>query len=116
MSTTAVGLADADIVATKPPGVIRVSLRMWRTRVGLLIVAVLAIVALFGRYIAPYGEAEAVGLPFKPSDKTRKDSLFGSANVGHDVWIALPVRGPADPVSAVTGHGARRSSSAPRSA
>ena len=86
MSTAAIGLADTDIVAKKPPGVIRVALRMWRTRVGLLIVGLLAIVALFGRYVAPYGEAEAVGLPFKPSGKTRKDTLFGSANVGHDVW------------------------------
>ncbi len=101
MSTTAVGLADADIVATKPPGVIRVSLRMWRTRVGLFIVAVLAIIALFGRYIAPYGEAEAVGLPFKPSDKTRKHSLFGSANVGHDVWTRFLYGGKPILISAV---------------
>jgi peptide/nickel transport system permease protein len=86
MSTTAV-TAPIDLdAAKKPPGVIRVALRMWRTRIGLLIVAILAIIALFGRYIAPYGEAEAVGLPFKPSGKTRKHSLLGSANVGHDVW------------------------------
>ncbi|HEX2786057.1 MAG TPA: ABC transporter permease, partial [Ilumatobacteraceae bacterium] len=52
----------------------------------LLIVALLAMIALFGRYIAPYGEVEAVGLPFKPSGKTRKHTIFGSANVGHDVW------------------------------
>ena len=71
---------------TRPPGVMRVALRMWRTRVGLLIVAGLAVIALFGRYIAPYGEAEAVGLPFKAAADTRLDSLLGSANVGHDVW------------------------------
>jgi peptide/nickel transport system permease protein len=86
MSTTEVSPIDLELVARKPPGVIRVAMRMWRTRLGMLIVAILAIVALFGRYIAPYGEAEAVGLPFKPSGKTRKHSLFGSANVGHDVW------------------------------
>jgi peptide/nickel transport system permease protein len=77
---------DVEVAEKKPPGVIRVALRMWRTRVGLLIVVLLGALALFGRYIAPYGEAEAVGLPFKPSGKTRKDTLFGSANVGHDVW------------------------------
>ncbi len=86
MSTTAITAADIEIVARKPPGVIRVALRMWRTRVGLLIVAVLAIIALFGRYIAPYSESEPVGLPFKPSGTTRKEALLGSANVGHDVW------------------------------
>ncbi|MBK5332775.1 MAG: ABC transporter permease [Ilumatobacteraceae bacterium] len=79
-------IEDVEIAEKKPPGVIRVALRMWRTRVGLLIVALLGALALFGRYIAPYGEAEAVGLPFKSSGKTRKDTLFGSANVGHDVW------------------------------
>ena len=86
MSATVINPAGEETVGKPPPGVIRVSLRMWRTRIGLLIVTLLAIIALFGRYIAPYGEAEAVGLPFKPSGKTRKDTLFGSANVGHDVW------------------------------
>jgi peptide/nickel transport system permease protein len=78
--------ADAEIVPRKPPGTIKVALRMWRTRVGLIIVALLCVIALFGRYIAPYGEADAVGLPFKPAGKTRKHTIFGSADVGHDVW------------------------------
>ena len=76
---------DVEIAEKRPPGVIRVALKMWRTRVGLLIVALLGAIALFGRYFAPYGEVEAVGLPFKSSGKTRKHTLLGSANVGHDV-------------------------------
>jgi peptide/nickel transport system permease protein len=79
-------IQEMELADKKPPGVIKVALRMWRTRVGLLIVAVLCALALFGRYLAPYGEREAVGLPFKTSGNTRKDALFGSANVGHDVW------------------------------
>lgn len=75
----------AEVESKRPPGVWRVALRMWRTRIGLLIVALLCALALFGRYVAPYGEVEAVGLPFKPSDATRKDTVLGSANVGHDV-------------------------------
>jgi len=78
--------ADGEVFDNKPPGVIRIAFRMWRTRIGLMIVVVLGIIALFGRYIAPYGEREAVGLPFKPAGETRKETLFGSANVGHDVW------------------------------
>jgi peptide/nickel transport system permease protein len=78
--------ADVEIVPRKPPGTIKVALRMWRTRIGLIIVAVLCVIALFGRYIAPYGEVDAVGLPFKPAGKTRKHTIFGSADVGHDVW------------------------------
>ena len=79
---------------------------MWRTRVGLLIVALLCVIALFGRYIAPYGEREAVGLPFKPSGKTRKDALFGSANVGHDVWTRFLYGGKPILIAAVSGDGA----------
>jgi peptide/nickel transport system permease protein len=87
VSTTLVSTPeDVELAEKKPPGVIRVAVRMWRTRVGLLIMAMLCAVALFGRLVAPYGEREAVGLPFKASGKTRKDTLFGSANVGHDVW------------------------------
>jgi peptide/nickel transport system permease protein len=87
VSTTLVSTPeDVELAEKKPPGVIRVAVRMWRTRVGLLIMAVLCAVALFGRLVAPYGEREAVGLPFKASGKTRKHTLFGSANVGHDVW------------------------------
>lgn len=55
---TAVDLGTAPEVASKkPPGVIRVAFRMWRTRVGTLIVALLAAIALFGRYIAPVRRA-----------------------------------------------------------
>ncbi|MEO7370942.1 MAG: ABC transporter permease subunit, partial [Ilumatobacteraceae bacterium] len=88
MSTIDMGM-PAEVVEVeprKPAGVLRVAFSMWRTRVGLAIVILLAVVALFGRYIAPYGQSEAVGLPFKPSGKTRKPTHFGSANVGHDVW------------------------------
>jgi peptide/nickel transport system permease protein len=76
---------DIEAVGRKPPGVTRVALSMGRTRIGLVIVAILSAIALFGRYVAPYGEAEAVGLPFKPRGETRKPTVFGSANVGHDV-------------------------------
>jgi peptide/nickel transport system permease protein len=86
ISPAAASAADVEVAPRKPPGTIKVALRMWRTRIGLLIVALLCLIALFGRYIAPYGEVEAVGLPFKPAGKTRKHTLFGSADVGHDVW------------------------------
>lgn len=85
--TATIPISAIDLeIANKPPGTLRVALRMWRTRVGLIIVTLLTIVALFGRYVAPYGEVEAVGLPFKPAGKTRKHSWLGSANRGHDVW------------------------------
>ena len=80
---TAPGVAA---LVTRPPGILRVGFRLWRTRVGVLIVTVLVVIALFGHLIAPYGEQEGIGLPFKPSGKTRKHTIFGSAELGHDVW------------------------------
>jgi peptide/nickel transport system permease protein len=70
----------------RPPGILRVAFRMWRTRTGLLLALVLAFLALFGRWFAPYGEQEPVGIPFKPSGQTRLPSKFGSGDVGLDVW------------------------------
>jgi len=77
--------AEADVIIRKPPGVIIVSLGMWRTRIGLLILTLLGLVALCGRYISPHGETEAVGLPFKVAAHTRKHTILGSANLGYDV-------------------------------
>ena len=39
---------EMEVADKKPPGVIKVAVRMWRTRVGLLIVALLCVLALFG--------------------------------------------------------------------
>jgi peptide/nickel transport system permease protein len=70
----------------RPPGVVRVAFRLWRTRIGLVIVVVLVALALFGRYIAPYAESKGVGLPNKPPGKTRLPTVFGSGYKGQDVW------------------------------
>ena len=94
-------LTEGEVLDRKPPGVIRVAFRMWRTRIGLLIVVVLGIIALFGRYVAPYGEREAVGLPFKPAGETRKETFLGSANVGHDVWSRFLYGGKSILITAV---------------
>jgi peptide/nickel transport system permease protein len=85
--TDTIDIADSpEVTSRRPSGVLRVAFRMWRTRFGFAIVLVLCALALFGRYIAPYGEREAVGLPFKTSGDTRLPTDFGSANLGHDTW------------------------------
>ena len=86
LSPTGSALAEGAAAIKAPPGVLRVAWRMWRTKIGALIVLFLVLLSIFGRFIAPYGEREAVGLPFKPSGQTRKPTLFGSAKLGHDVW------------------------------
>src|SRR4029078_12008857 len=66
---------EREIVSKRPPGGLRVAFRMWRTRVGMIIVTVLVLFALFGRYVAPYGERGAVGLPFQPRGETPKPTV-----------------------------------------
>jgi peptide/nickel transport system permease protein len=78
--------ASASTVAAKPPGMMRVALGMWRTRVGLIITAMLVFVAFFGRYFAPYGENEGIGVAMKPASQLDKSSLFGSGELGRDIW------------------------------
>ena len=64
MSTT----SDTSAVATvaKPPGVLKVAFRLWRTRCGAIIALALTIVAIFGRYVAPYGEQKGISKAFGP--------------------------------------------------
>ena len=87
MNTAAV-IADAIAVEPphKPPGPVRVALGMWRTRIGLAISALLVLVAFFGRTIAPYGERELIGVAMKPASKLNVDSVFGTGELGTDIW------------------------------
>jgi peptide/nickel transport system permease protein len=78
--------ASQVVAVAKPPGIFRVALRMWRTRIGLIIAAFLVFIAFFGRYFAPYGENEGIGVAMKPASELEKDSLFGSGELGRDIW------------------------------
>ncbi len=83
----ALGAGDTGpAVAAKPPGIFRVATRMWRTRIGLIITTILVFIAFFGRYFAPYGENEGIGVAMKPASQLKQDSLFGSGELGRDIW------------------------------
>ncbi|HZB40915.1 MAG TPA: ABC transporter permease [Ilumatobacter sp.] len=91
LSAVSPATGDADggaaaVAVAKPPGIFRVALGMWRTRVGLIITMMLLFVAFFGRYFAPYGENEGIGVAMKPASELDKDSLFGSGELGRDIW------------------------------
>jgi peptide/nickel transport system permease protein len=77
-----VGTAPGEILSA-PPGVLRTALRMWRVRVGLLLLALLVLVALGGPAVAPYGEAEFVG---QPNLRVVEGTHFGTDYFGQDVW------------------------------
>ena len=65
---------------------LRRSLRLWRTRIGVLLVAVLALVAIIGPYVAPYGPSVPVGVPNSlPGGK----AALGTDYLGQDVLSRL---------------------------
>jgi peptide/nickel transport system permease protein len=73
------------ITSRRPAGALtRDALRLWRTRIGLVLVVVLVLIAVFGPYIAPHGPTEFVGLP--PNSPPSSQALFGTDHIGQDVW------------------------------
>lgn len=83
------GMTDIDVtpaaapdVEAAPPGVLRAALGMWRVRIGLVLLLLLAALALGGPFIAPYGEAEFVG---QPNTRIVEGTRFGTDYFGQDV-------------------------------
>ncbi len=65
---------------------LRRSLRLWRTRIGVLLVAALALLAIIGPYVAPYGPNVPVGAPNSlPGGK----AVLGTDYLGQDVLSRL---------------------------
>src|SRR5262249_61599733 len=71
-----------------PPPVVRASsllrrsLRLWRTRIGVLLVGALALLAIIGPLVAPYGPSTPVGAPNSlPGGK----ATLGTDYLGQDV-------------------------------
>jgi peptide/nickel transport system permease protein len=76
----------ADVATDKvrrPPGVFTRALWLWRTRIGLALLAVVVGVAILGPLFAPHGETEGVGAPNKAKVA---GLLFGTDWLGQDVW------------------------------
>jgi len=76
---------------TPPPGVrgaslLRRSLRLWRTRIGVALVGMLVLLAIIGPYVAPYGPSAPVGAP--NSDPGGK-AVLGTDYLGQDVLSRL---------------------------
>jgi peptide/nickel transport system permease protein len=64
-------------------GILKRALRMTRTRIGVAIVVLIVLVALFGPLVAPYSPTEFVAIP---NSKPSGDVLFGADALGRDVW------------------------------
>jgi peptide/nickel transport system permease protein len=69
-------------VAVRGTSLLRRSLRLWRTRIGLALVGVIVLVAVVGPYVAPYGPTTPVGFPnATPGGK----AVLGTDYLGQDV-------------------------------
>jgi peptide/nickel transport system permease protein len=85
------GIAQASI--SPPPGpsiraksLGRRALRLWRTRIGLILVGVLVLLAIIGPYVAPYGASTPVGAP---NSRPGGTALLGTDYLGQDVLSRL---------------------------
>jgi peptide/nickel transport system permease protein len=63
-------------------GLFRTAFKMWRTRVGLLIVGVIVFIVLLGPTLAPHDPQALIA----PPNQARGHLLFGADVLGHDVW------------------------------
>lgn len=62
---------------------VRTVLGMWRARIGLVMVAILVLIAIFGPLIAPHSPTQFVAIP---SSGPSGNALFGADSIGRDVW------------------------------
>jgi peptide/nickel transport system permease protein len=64
-------------------GILRNALRLGRTKIGVGIVTLLILIALFGPLFAPHSPTEFIAVP---NTGPSSDALFGSDALGRDVW------------------------------
>ncbi|HET8979494.1 MAG TPA: ABC transporter permease [Solirubrobacteraceae bacterium] len=90
MSTSAV--TSEALAATAPPEMrqrqwrvlARATMSQWRSRIGLVIVVVMVLIAIFGPLLAPHPPTAFVSAPNSPAGQN--GLLFGSDGIGRDVW------------------------------
>ena len=75
----------AEAAGARPASLLRQAIRLRRSQIGMAIMVALMLVAVFGRYVAPFNETEIVGDGL-PNARHVKDALFGSDYFGSDVW------------------------------
>ena len=89
MSDAAISLTEPEIevIDTSPPatprGIFGTALGLWRTRIGLALIAVVVGTAIIGPWVAPHRPTEFVGTP---NTRNVDGILFGTDALGQDVW------------------------------
>jgi len=78
--------AEMALPPVRGTSLLRRSLRLWRTRIGVTLVGFIVLVAIVGPYFAPYGPSTPVGVPNSgPSGK----AVLGTDYLGQDVLSRL---------------------------
>lgn len=76
--------APETLTIRRPPGgLLRRATRLWRTKIGLCLVSLLVVIALFGPLVAPHSATEFVGAPNTPRSQVPP---FGTDYLGQDVF------------------------------
>lgn len=65
-------------------GLLRSSMRLWRTRIGVLITGALVLLAIVGPFIAPFGASAFTGVA--PNSGPAGKAILGTDYLGQDVW------------------------------
>jgi peptide/nickel transport system permease protein len=75
---------DTPTPPVKPATLLSRTLRLWRTRIGLVFVLLLVLIAVVGPFIAPHKPDAFVAIPNSPPGTN--GALFGTDYLGQDVW------------------------------
>ncbi len=83
-----VAVPDAEVAppVVRGASLLRRSLRLWRTRIGLALVGVIVLLAIVGPYVAPYGPSTPVGAP---NSSPSGQAVLGTDYLGQDVLSRL---------------------------
>ncbi|MGH2856813.1 MAG: ABC transporter permease [Solirubrobacteraceae bacterium] len=89
MSTPALTADVAAVPAAAAPRrqwtqLVSATMRQWRARIGLFVFVLMVLIALAGPLIAPHSPTQFVSAPNSPAGVN--GLLFGSDNLGRDVW------------------------------
>jgi peptide/nickel transport system permease protein len=86
VSAAAVPGAEVTPPSVRGTSLLRRSLRLWRTRIGVALVGVIVLLAIVGPYVAPYGPSTPVGAPNSSPSGT---AVLGTDYLGQDVLSRL---------------------------
>ena len=86
VSAAAVPGAEVAPPPVRGTSLLRRSLRLWRTRIGVALVGALVLLAIVGPYVAPYGPSTPVGAPNSNASGT---AVLGTDYLGQDVLSRL---------------------------